>query len=67
MSAEENEYKVLGWDAAGEVIATGESVTQFSAGDMVYYAGDLNRQGSNAEYQLVDERIVAKKPKILSN
>ena len=67
MSANDNEYKVLGWDAVGEVIATGESVTQFSAGDMVYYAGDLNRQGSNAEYQLVDERIVAKKPKSLSN
>ena len=63
----ENEYKVLGWDAVGEVVATGELVSNFQPGDMVFYAGDLNRQGSNAEYQLVDERIVGKKPKSLSD
>jgi NADPH:quinone reductase-like Zn-dependent oxidoreductase len=61
------EYKVIGWDAVGEVVATGENATQFKPGDQVYYAGDLNRQGSNAEYQLVDERIVGTKPKSLSN
>lgn len=61
-----DEYKVLGWDAVGEVVALGESVSNFKQGDMVFYAGDLNRQGSNAEYQLVDERIVGKKPKSLS-
>ena len=61
------EYKVIGWDAVGEVVATGEAVTQFKPGDAVYYAGDLNRQGSNAEYQLVDERIVGSKPKSLSD
>lgn len=60
------EYKVLGWDAVGEVVATGEKVTQFKPGDQVYYAGDVTRQGSNAEYQLVDERIVGFKPKSLS-
>ena len=60
-------YKVIGWDAVGEVVATGEAATQFKPGDAVYYAGDLNRQGSNAEYQLVDERIVGSKPKSLSN
>ena len=63
----EDDYKVIGWDAVGEVVATGEAVTQFRPGDAVYYAGDLNRQGSNAEYQLVDERIVGHKPKSLSN
>lgn len=61
------EYKVLGWDAVGEVMAVGEAVVDFSLGDVVYYAGDITRQGSNAEYQLVDERIVGKKPKNLSN
>jgi len=60
-------YKVLGWDAVGEVIATGETVTQFKPGDKVFYAGDLNRQGSNAEYQLIDERLVGIKPKSLSD
>ena len=63
----DGEYKVIGWDAVGEVVATGEAATQFKPGDTVYYAGDLNRQGSNAEYQLVDERIVGNKPKSLSD
>lgn len=59
-------YKVIGWDAVGEVVAVGDKVSQFKLGDSVYYAGDLNRQGSNAEYQLVDERIVGFKPSNLS-
>mgnify|MGYP001031335083 FL=1 len=63
----DDSYKVIGWDAVGEVVATGELVTEFKAGDVVYYAGDLNRQGSNAEYQLVDERLVGHKPKSLSD
>ena len=67
VAASEGEYKVIGWDAVGEVVTTGEAVTQFKPGDAVYYAGDLNRQGSNAEYQLVDERIVGSKPKSLSD
>jgi zinc-binding alcohol dehydrogenase family protein len=67
VSPAEGEYKVLGWDAEGEVVATGEAATQFKPGDEVYYAGDLNRQGSNAEYQLVDERLVGSKPKSLSD
>ena len=65
--SEDGNYRVLGWDAVGEVVATGEAATQFQPGDMVYYAGDLNRQGSNAEYQLVDERLVGSKPKSLSD
>ncbi len=67
VSPAESDYKVLGWDAVGEVVATGEAATQFQPGDLVYYAGDLNRQGSNAEYQLVDERLVGTKPKSLSD
>lgn len=59
--------KIIGWDAAGIVEAVGESVTLFKVGDAVYYAGDLTKSGSYAEYQLVDERIVGKKPSILSD
>lgn len=58
--------RVLGWDAVGEVVATGQEVTSFKPGDQVYYAGDLNRQGANAQYQLVDERLVGQKPKSLA-
>ena len=67
VSPEGDQYKVLGWDAVGEVVATGELVSNFQPGDRVFYAGDLNRQGSNAEYQLVDERLVGNKPKSLSD
>ncbi|MBU2955924.1 zinc-binding alcohol dehydrogenase family protein [Marinobacter sp. F3R08] len=65
--AEAGEVKVLGWDAVGEVVATGEGVSLFKPGDRVYYAGDVTRQGSNAEYQTVDERIVGRKPETLSD
>lgn len=61
----ESGWKVLGWDAVGVVEATGDKVTQFKIGDVVWYAGALNRQGSNSELQLVDERIVGHKPKTL--
>ncbi len=67
VASEDGNYKVIGWDAVGEVISTGETASQFKPGDIVYYAGDLTRPGSNAEYQLVDERIVGHKPKSLSN
>ena len=54
--------KVLGYDAAGVVEAIGNEVTGFKPGDAVYYAGDVTRPGSNAQWQLVDERLVARKP-----
>lgn len=67
VAAPEGEYKVIGWDAVGEVVGTGDNATQFKSGDIVYYAGDLTRSGSNAEYQVVDERLVGLKPKSLSD
>lgn len=57
--------KVLGWDAAGVVEAVGPDVTLFQPGDEVFYAGDITRPGTNSEFQLVDERIVGRKPKSL--
>ncbi|CAN7218733.1 zinc-binding alcohol dehydrogenase family protein [Rhizobium sp. LjRoot258] len=60
-----DEFKVLGWDAAGVVKAVGPEVTLFKAGDEVFYSGVINRPGSNAEFHLVDERIVGRKPKTL--
>lgn len=62
----ETEPKVLGWDAAGEVVEVGPECTLFKVGDKVYYAGSVTRSGTNAEYQLVDERIVACMPESLS-
>ena len=54
---------ILGWDAVGEVVEIGDKVTQFKAGDKVWYAGAINRAGTNAEYHLVDARIVGHAPK----
>jgi len=61
----EAQPRTLGWDAAGTVVAVGPEVMLFKPGDKVYYAGDVTRPGSNAELQLVDERIVAFKPKTM--
>jgi NADPH2:quinone reductase len=56
------DLKILGWDAAGVVAEVGSDVTLFAPGDEVYYAGSVDRPGSYAEFQAVDERIVGKKP-----
>ena len=58
--------KVLGWDAAGTVEAAGRDCLLFKPGDKVWYAGSIARPGSDAEYQLVDERIVGRMPGNLS-
>jgi zinc-binding alcohol dehydrogenase family protein len=60
------ETKILGYDAAGIVDAVGPDVTLFKAGDEVFYAGSIQRQGTNSEFHLVDERIVGRKPASLS-
>ncbi|MGC1497736.1 MAG: zinc-binding alcohol dehydrogenase family protein [Sulfitobacter sp.] len=57
---------ILGWDACGEVLAVGENVETYKVGDMVMYAGEINRPGCYAEMQLVDERIVGPKPASLT-
>jgi NADPH2:quinone reductase len=58
-------WKVLGYDAAGIVTATGPDATLFKPGDAVFYAGDITRQGTDAEFHLVDERIAGRKPSTL--
>jgi NADPH2:quinone reductase len=57
--------RILGWDAAGVVVAAGAEVNAFQAGDRVFYAGDVTRPGSNAQFQAVDERLVAHLPATL--
>ena len=64
--ADPEQPKVLGWDAAGMVEAVGSECRLFKPGDKVWYAGSILRPGSDAEYQLVDERIVGRMPRTLS-
>ena len=63
---EAGQWKVLGWDAVGTVEAAGPQAGRFRPGEQVFYAGALGRPGTNAEYHLVDARIVGKKPASLS-
>lgn len=62
----QGQQRVLGWDAAGVLVEVGSAVTTFKAGDEVWYAGAIDKPGSNSEFQLVDQRIVSHKPKSLS-
>lgn len=63
--AVEDPPRVLGWDASGRIEAVGDQVSFFKPGDEVWYAGDITRPGCNSAFQLVDERIVGRKPKSL--
>ncbi|ROO29574.1 NADPH:quinone reductase [Salinisphaera japonica YTM-1] len=62
-----SEPTILGWDAVGRVEAVGDAVTHFQPGDRVYYAGEVDRPGCNAEQQIVDSRLVAHAPKTLND
>jgi NADPH:quinone reductase len=57
--------KVIGYDAAGVVVEAGPQASLFRPGDEVFYAGSIVRSGTNAEFHLVDERIVGHKPRSL--
>lgn len=57
--------KILGYDAAGVVVETGPEATLFKPGDAVFYAGAIDKPGTNSEFHLVDERIVGPKPATL--
>ncbi|MGI9571451.1 MAG: zinc-binding alcohol dehydrogenase family protein [Desulfobulbia bacterium] len=59
------EYQVLGWDGAGIVRGTGPDAELFTPGDKVWYAGAIDRQGTNSELHLVDERLVGPMPATL--
>lgn len=63
---EKDVAKILGWDAAGIVTEVGPEVRLFQPGDEVWYAGDLTRAGTNSEFHLVNEELVAKKPNSLN-
>ncbi len=67
VNAEPGQWKVLGWDTVGTVRAVGSEVSLFKPGDRVWYAGAINRAGSNAQQHVVDERIAALAPRSLAD
>ncbi|MFP7492401.1 zinc-binding alcohol dehydrogenase family protein [Terribacillus saccharophilus] len=66
LKEDDGKFRILGFDAAGIIEEVGEDVQGFQPGDEVYYAGSVARQGSNSEFQLVDHKVIAKKPASLS-
>ncbi|SDC10344.1 zinc-binding alcohol dehydrogenase family protein [Terribacillus halophilus] len=66
LKEDDGNFRILGFDAAGIIAEVGDEVEGFQPGDEVYYAGSVSRQGSNSEYQLVDHKVIAKKPANLS-
>jgi NADPH:quinone reductase len=59
---------IIGIDVSGVVEAVGSDVVKFKSGDEVFYMMELfTRPGTFAEYNLVDESIVALKPKNVSH
>lgn len=64
--ADDGEFAVLGWDVAGEVVEVGSTVSGFTVGDAVFYAGDLRRPGANSEYHVIDAALVGHRPKSLN-
>ena len=61
----DNGPRILGFDAAGIVKEVGPETTRFRPGDEVFYAGDITRPGTTAEFHVVDERIIGRKPSSL--
>ncbi|MGK7346193.1 MAG: quinone oxidoreductase family protein [Candidatus Nitrospinota bacterium M3_3B_026] len=57
---------IYGYDVCGVVVEAAEGVAHFKPGDEVFYFADLSRQGAYAEYHVVRQEIVAKKPANLS-
>lgn len=56
----------LGWDVAGEIVTLGSNVTDLSVGDAIYSRPDISRDGSHAEFMLVNYKEVAAKPQSLT-
>ncbi|WP_340315862.1 NADP-dependent oxidoreductase [Rhizorhabdus argentea] len=52
----------LGWDVAGVVENGGNAVQDFEPGDEIFAMADIARNGSFAQYIVLDSRLVARKP-----
>jgi NADPH:quinone reductase len=53
---------ILGYDVSGIVVRCGPRVKQWKAGDVVFAAPNLFRDGANADYVAIDGRSAARKP-----
>lgn len=58
---------IPGWDVSGVVAATGAGVTRWQQGDEVYGRADPARDGAYAEFIVVRESEIARKPRSLDH
>ncbi len=58
--------RILGGDISGVVTSVGNDVQKFQVGDQVFFSNPLDRDGGYADFVIVDERFVARKPAYLS-
>ena len=59
--------RVLGWDVSGVVESVGRGVSRLAVGDEVFSRPDNSRDGAYAEYIVVAEFEVARKPKSIDH
>ncbi len=57
---------VVGWDAAGIITEVGQHVTAWQVGDEVLARPATTPRGTYAEYTLVDQDLLARKPQNIS-
>lgn len=59
--------RILGGDISGVVAEVGPEASDFNLGDEVYFSNPLDRDGGYAEFCVVDQKLVARKPPSLSH
>lgn len=57
---------ILGWDVAGEIVAVGEKVQDWQVGQAIFARPETTRFGTYADYTIVDDHLLAKKPETVS-
>jgi NADPH:quinone reductase-like Zn-dependent oxidoreductase len=58
---------IPGWDLSGIIEETGSGVTYFKPGDAVFSRPDISRDGAYAEFIVVNESLLAKKPRSIDH
>lgn len=57
---------ILGWDTAGVIVEKGKDISGFNIGERVFARPATTRQGTYAEYVVVDEHLLARIPEKMS-
>lgn len=57
---------ILGWDVAGEIMTVGAKVQDWQVGQEILARPETTRFGTYADYTIVDDHLLAKKPDSVS-